>query len=210
MNRFYTLLLCLFIGGSILAQEKTQTIFSDENSYGGFGGPIVEFSSINGMTVGDVGGGGGFIVNNFFVGGYGLGNDAAQVEFEDQNYDIQFRHGGFWLGYSIQQHKVVHLYTSFRVGWGEAEFKQNDEKFFGDNLLSLAPEAGIELNITTWFKLGATVGYRSISGLDSLPVLGNEDFSGVYGALTFRFGGFADYHSYNDDDSDKINIEVDF
>ena len=69
-------------------------MFSDETSYGGFGGPFIEFSSINGSLVADVGGGGAFSVNDFFFGGYGMGNDASSVEFEGQEYDIDFGHGG--------------------------------------------------------------------------------------------------------------------
>lgn len=208
MNQIYLFICCLGLCFSLNAQDRTQTLFSEENSYGGFGGPIIEFSKINGTTVGDVGGGGGFVVNGFFLGGYGLGNDGAQVVVENETLDIHFKHGGFWLGYAFKQNKLVHPYTSFRIGWGETELKQNDEKFYEDNLLALAPEIGLELNITNWFKIVAAAGYRSISGIDNLPVLTNEEFSGMYGALTFRFGGFGDYHSYND--RDDSNIEIDF
>lgn len=198
MKQLYFLVIFFSFCNTLSAQEKTQTIFSDETSYGGFAAPIIEFSNINGITVGDVGGGGGFIVNSFFLGGYGLGNEGSQAEIENETYDIRFRHGGFWMGYAFKQNKVVHLYSSFRIGWGETELKQNDEKFYEDNLLALAPELGVELNITNWCKLVASGGYRAVSGINKLPELTNDDFSGVYGALTFRFGGFADYHSYKD------------
>lgn len=187
---------------SLAGQDRTETIFSNSSEYGGFGGPIVEFSNINGTTVGDVGGGGGLVIDHFFFGGYGLGNDAAQVDVDENTYDIHFRHGGFWLGYSFAQHKAIHAYGSFRIGWGEASLKQNDVKSFENNLLAIAPELGIEMNITNWFKLGLTGGYRAVSGIDTLPELTNDDFTGMYGALTFRFGGFGDYESYNDVDID--------
>lgn len=207
MKRLYFLFFCALFTSGLIAQEKTQTLFSDENSYGGFGGPIIEFSSINGTTVGDVGGGGGFLVNSFFVGGYGLGNDGAQVQIDDQNYDIHFGHGGFWFGYAIKQSKLAHLYTSFRIGWGETELKINDDKFYEDNLLALAPELGIEINVTNWFKVVGSAGYRSISGLDNLPNLTNDDFTGMYGAITFRFGGFGDYHSYESDGDSGFDVD---
>ena len=199
MKHLTLFLICLFVNLGLQAQDKTQTLFSDENSYGGFGGPLVVFSNINGTVVGDVGGGGAFTVNNFFVGGYGLGNEGAQVTVEDEVFDIDFSHGGFWLGYAFKEHKLLHLYSSFRVGWGGVDFEQNSEKFFSDNLLALSPELGVELNVTNWFKLGLTAGYRAVSGIDNLPVLDNSDFTSMYGALTFRFGGFGDYHSYDRD-----------
>lgn len=199
MKKIYILFILALSVGSLYGQSKTETLFSKENSYGGFGGPLVVFSNINGTIVGDVGGGGALSVNDFFVGGYGLGNEGAQVEVDDQTYDIDFGHGGFWMGYTYKKHKLIHLYTSFRIGWGKTELRQNGEKFYSDNMLSLAPEVGFELNATNWFKVGFSGGYRNISGLDNLPGLSNDDFSSVYGAITFRFGGFGDYHSYDDD-----------
>lgn len=154
------------------------------------------FSNINGTVVGDVGGGGAFSVNNFFIGGYGLGNSGAQVTIEEQIYDIDFGHGGFWLGYALKEHRLIHLYTSFRVGWGGVDLTQNDQKFFNDNIFALSPELGVELNVTNWFKVAFTGGYRAIAGINQLPELDNGSFSSPYGALTFRFGGFGDYHSY--------------
>lgn len=203
------LLFLLFCGSVTLGVAQTETLFDGNIDYGGFGGPMIEFSNINGQLVGDVGGGGGLVINSFFVGGYGLGNDGASVTIEEELYDIDFGHGGFWLGAALPQHKLFHAYASFRVGWGEVELEQNGDKMYDDNLLALAPELGIELNVTDWFKLGFSGGYRMVSGLDNLPVLDDSDFTGAYGALTFRFGGFGDYSSYDNDDDDN-NFDFDF
>lgn len=194
---------------SVASYGQTQTLFSGNQSYGGFGGPLLEISKVNGQTVADVGGGGALIINDFFVGGYGLGTEDATVFDleEEEDYDIDFGHGGFWFGYALNQHKLVHLYTSFRIGWGGVELLQNDDKKYSDNVFVMAPELGVEINVTDWFKLGLSGGYRYVDGINSLPVLSNEDFTGMYGAITFRFGGFGDYGNYsssnrNDDDDD--------
>lgn len=205
----YTLLAFLFMASLTTSMAQTETLFNDNIDYGGFGGPMIEFSQINGTTVADVGGGGGLVINNFFVGGYGLGNEGASVTFEEELYDIDFGHGGFWFGLATPQHKLIHAYASFRVGWGEVELKRDGDREFEDNLLALAPELGLEVNVTDWFRLGLSGGYRSVSGIDNLPVLDNSDFTGVYGAITFRFGGFGDYTNYSDDDDDN-DIDVDF
>ena len=97
----------------------------------------------------------------------------------------------------MNQHKLVHLYSSFKVGWGSVDLRIDDEKKFNDNLLALTPEIGVEFNVTNWFKLGVTGGFRYVSGIEELPVLTDDDFTGMTGALTFRFGGFGDYKSYN-------------
>jgi len=207
MKKFFVLLITIASISSLFAQQKTKTLFSDENSYGGFGGPIVEFSKINGTVVGDVGGGGAFTVNNLFVGGYGLGNSGAQITLDEQLYDIHFKHGGFWFGYALKEHHLIHLYSSLRVGWGKTELKRNDEKFYSDNLFALSPELGLELNVTNWFKVAFSGGYRSISGINDLPQLSNKDFTGMYGMITFRFGGFGDYNDYADRDDSQTEIE---
>ncbi len=212
----YTLLLLLGIFTIGFGQAQTETLFNDDTSYGGFGGPILEFSNINGTLVGAVGGGGGLVINDFFVGGYGLGNDGASVSFNNQNYDIDFGHGGFWFGYALPQRKLFHLYTSFRIGWGSVELQQDGDKKFSDNLLALAPELGLEVNITEWFKLALSGGYRSVSGIDNLvefndvQVLNNSDFTGFYGGITFRFGGFNDddygHSNHSDGGDDDFNF----
>jgi len=204
MKSFILLFFALTV--STLSIAQTETLFGNDTDFGGFGGPMVEFSNVNGQLVGDVGGGGALIINNFFVGGYGLGNDAASIDYQEQKYDIDFGHGGFWLGYALKEHKLVHLYTSFKVGWGSAELKIDGDKKFDDNLLALSPDIGVEFNITNWFKLGVTGGYRYVSGIENLADLSNDDFTGMTGALTFRFGGFGDYESYND----RNEIDVDF
>ena len=191
------------------SQDKEETLFSDINHIGGFGGPMIEISSINGETVADVGGGGALILDNFFFGGYGLGTDAPNIQIGLETLDIDFGHGGLWFGYVTPQNKLIHLYSSFKLGWGEANLKDGDgDKLFSDNVLVLTPELGIELNITHWFKLGFTGGYRFVDGVNNLPAgLNNDSFSSPFGALTFRFGGFGYYDDYNKND---VDIDFDF
>jgi hypothetical protein len=201
------LVFCL-ITLTAFGQKKEETLFSNINHIGGFGGPLIEVSSINGETVADVGGGGALILNNFFFGGYGLGTDAPNITIDSESLDIDFGHGGLWFGYAASPYKVVHLYSSFKLGWGEANLTDKDgDKLFSDNVLVLTPELGVELNLTHWFKLGITGGYRYVDGVSTLPAgLTDDSFSSPFGALTFRFGGFG---YYNDDDDD-VNIDFDF
>lgn len=190
------------------SQDKEETLFSDINHIGGFGGPMIEVSSINGETVADVGGGGALILDNFFFGGYGLGTDAPNIQIGLETLDIDFGHGGLWFGFVAPPNKLVHLYSSFKLGWGEANLKDNDgDKLFSDNVLVLTPELGVELNITRWFKLGFSGGYRFVDGVSNLPAgLDNDSFSSPFGSLTFRFGGFG-YYDEHDNDGDDIDFD---
>ncbi|MCB9295198.1 MAG: hypothetical protein H6559_19065 [Lewinellaceae bacterium] len=56
----------------------------------------------------------------------------------------------------------------------------------------LTPEVGAEINLTGWFKLGFTAGYRWVNGISQLKTLDDSDFSSPTGVITFRFGGFGD------------------
>ena len=82
------LLLAIFSTISLFAFSQQETIFNSANNISGWGGPMLEISTINGETVVDVGGGGALIIDNFFFGGYGLGTDAPNIEIAGETYDI--------------------------------------------------------------------------------------------------------------------------
>ena len=187
MKNVFTLLFCL-ASLQLVAQEET--LFGDLSVVGAFGGPLIEIGSINGEVVADVGGGGALILNNVFFGGYGLGTDFASARIDQIDYDIRFSHGGLWFGVTQNEHKLTHFYSSLRVGWGRARLQRDGETEFRDRLFVLTPEVGVEFNITSFFKVGLTGGYRWVNGINKLPTLENGDFSSPIGTITFRFGGF--------------------
>ena len=65
---FALVLTCL----ALAANAQHETIFNNARVVGGFGAPIVEMGLGNEMTTA-VGGGGAIVIDNFFVGGYGVG-----------------------------------------------------------------------------------------------------------------------------------------
>ena len=205
MKNVLLLLLFSFSGTAVFSQ--TETLFSNIHHVGGFGGPMIEISQINGETIADVGWGGALILNNFFIGGYRMGTNAPNVNINEENFNINFRHGGFWFGYTYRPQKLVHLYSSFRLGWGEASLVDGlGGKRVADNILALSPEIGVEVNLTSWIRVGLTGGYRFVDGINSLeetvPDLTDDSFSSPFGNITFRFGGFGNWS--DDDDKDKI------
>ncbi|MFT6335444.1 MAG: hypothetical protein ACI86M_000915 [Saprospiraceae bacterium] len=208
------LLLAIFSTISLFTFAQQETIFNKANNISGWGGPMLEISSINGETVVDVGGGGALIIDNFFFGGYGLGTDAPNVTFDMETYDVDFSHGGLWLGYTAMPNKVVHIYSSLRFGWGDVTLRDGDgDKEFSDNMTVISPEVGVELNITSWFRLDLTGGYRFVNGVDALPLmsgLNDDSFTSPFAAITFRFGGFGDWDDYDDNKDDDFDSNFDF
>jgi len=174
---------------------QVETLFNRAHVVGAFGGPIVEFSQFKGDYITSSGGGGGLIIDDFFIGGYGMGT----VNFNDlivDNEDLRMEmgHGGFWLGYTYASHKLVHVFASAKLGWGGIDVEIDDSGFKSNDAIFVAtPEVGIEMNVFRWFKIAGTVGYRSVTGVNNIPGQSNEDFSGLAGSVTFRFGGFGDW-----------------
>lgn len=195
MKRIITFFAGLFLMANLSAQQET--LFGNVDIWGGFGGPIFEISSINDQSVVSIGGGGAVIMNNFFFGGYGIGTDDANHTFENEEYKVKLNHGGLWLGLTSNPNKLIHLYSSARLGWGRARLRQDGETIFSDRVFSVTPEIGFEVNVTEFFQLAFTGGYRIITGIDDLPGIGNDQFSDIVGGITLRFGGFD-----NDDDWD--------
>ncbi|MEM9820922.1 MAG: hypothetical protein AAF985_07610, partial [Bacteroidota bacterium] len=178
----------------LTAQEET--LFDRARVVGAFGGPFIEYSFGNDDVTTSVGGGGALIINDFFIGGYGIGSIDQNVF--DPNFDrIELAHGGFWLGYTYPSHKLVHLYTSVRLGWGGIGIDFNDDFNTVDGVFVVSPEAGLELNVFGFFRIAATAGYRFVDGINTnISGVESDAFNGVTGMLTFRFGGFGRYRRW--------------
>jgi hypothetical protein len=172
---------------------ETQTLFKNSRIRGGFGGPIFSWSQANHKTGFGAGGGGGVVMDRFFIGLFGMGETFDRVNIgQDQ---LALGYGGLWLGYTIPSHKLLHLYTSVKIGGGGVTTTnfQDDWEFddnFRDATLVVVPEAGLELNIARWFRLGGTVGYRFVDGFEGWSNYGKNDLNAPVYALTFRFGWF--------------------
>jgi len=191
MKKIITVLTILAAGW---IQLRGQEVLIDGSSHiTGFGGPIFEFSSIDGDVVVSTGGGGAAVFDNFFLGGYGLGDTDLDNKFWDGNtYDVEYSHGGLWLGYTADRQDMLHWTASLRMGWGEIEARnlsENGERF-DDAVFVLTPMAGGEVNITHWFKMGASVGFRWTAGANKLFDYSNSDFSSAMGQLVLKFGWF--------------------
>ena len=189
-KQLITLTLMLFATVAMMAQ--TETLFNRARVVGGFGAPIVEVGLDKDYNT-SIGGGGGIVINSFFIGGYGMASlDFDELLQEDGDIDnIELAHGGLWLGFSVPSQKLIHFYGSARVGWGALDIATEDSRFDElDQIFVFTPEAGVELNVTRWFRLAGTVGYRYLSGANEGADYTNDDFRGAFTGITLRFGGF--------------------
>ncbi|MCB0689718.1 MAG: outer membrane beta-barrel protein [Saprospiraceae bacterium] len=196
----------MMILGSFSIKAQHETLFSRARVMGGFGGPLLEFSNIKGDYTTSMGGGGGLIIDNLFIGFYGIGSlDHLQYNIDNEDdFRMDLAHGGLWLGYTPYSFKMIHPYVSTKIGWGFADIRNDPFRINsnGDAIFAFTPEVGMELNLTKFFRINATLGYRMISDVDQLPDYSNKDFSSLTGQITFRFGWFGrSYESATPDNS---------
>lgn len=186
--------LLLFSVQSILGQSEPQFLIGSDINYGGFGGLMMEVSTVKNKGLYNIGGGGGALLNNkVFIGGYGMGNVSEGPLF---NYNgtpaiLEMEHGGLWLGYLHRAENIVHFGASTRFGWGGIELSdQNRVSLLKDDLFLLSPQAELEVNVLPFMKLNVSVGYRLAFGVTD-TYLESADFSSPYGLVGFYFGWFA-------------------
>lgn len=180
---------------SVFAQEETLVGSSIES--GGFGGPVVKFSSMNGNTGILVGGRGGWIINHTFIiggGGYGLANNvkAKTLGPNGERY-LNFGYGGLEMEYVSDSYRLLHFSFMTLIGGGGLGWRDENMRtgFVNDNetFFILEPGANVTLNVTKFFRISAGVSYRYITGIESSAAT-NADLSGLSGVLTLRFGKF--------------------
>ena len=200
------LLLLMMLFGSLQlasAQRHSGTLFGHYDVTGAFGSPLVEIDQVAGINGTNTGGGGALVLERIFFGGYGMGGtyDNVDVLINEQmeRYDVRIKHGGLWFGYTPGSHKVIHPYSSLKVGWGSGRLQREGSDTIKDRIFVLQPELGIELNITDFFRIAGTANYRMVSGITDLANLTNDDFRGFSAGITFRIGGFDEF-DWDDDD----------
>lgn len=192
----YALLFWFFLLSFALFAQDEEVLFNKVIVQGGFGGPIFELTNIDNQTGMMFGGGGGVILNDFFIGGFGQGGSFAEHTVDSRLYPLNMGYGGLWLGYVRPTWKAVHLFADLKVAGGSISLSQSrdDEasEVFDDNIFVVQPGAGAEVNVFGWFRVALTAHYRLVSGISNGHTfgLGNADFNAPAMALTLRFGGF--------------------
>ena len=186
----------LLVAFPAFAQEET--LIKGDIESGGFGGPVVKFTSMNGEAGILVGGRGGWIINHSLIiggGGYGLANNIkAKVLGPNGERYLNFGYGGVELEYVSQPARLVHLSYMVLVGgggvnWRDENLRAGSMNQESDTFFILEPEVNVSLNVTQYFRLSAGVSYRYVSGSSS-AVSSNPDLSGPSGIIVFRFGKF--------------------
>jgi len=188
----------LFVVGSVLYAQEETLLGDEEVSHGGFGGPVVKFTTIKDKFGVLVGGRGGWIINHSFViggGGYGLVNEIEGTRyFSGERMLLNFGYGGFEMEYIMNWDKIAHGSVYLMIGGGGVNQRRSWDDWDWDDketdaFFVLEPAVNLEVNMTSFFRLGVGASYRFVSGINENN-LEDNDFSGPSATLTLKFGKF--------------------
>jgi hypothetical protein len=192
MKKIYLIIFIFIVFQGIKAQENEnyQTIFGrGTNRISAFGGPFYNYSVVNNEFVLFSGGGGALLINDFYIGGFGV-KSKNTIPY-NSNQEITMQYGGIWLGNSFFGNRPLHLTFSFQTGWGKIKPQTNYYIINPiDRIFVLNPELGLELNIARFFRLSVGANYRFVGGLSNSTYLSTANASGVGINFMLKFGWF--------------------
>lgn len=203
------------------AQAQQQTLFSGETNYSGYGALDLKGTTIAGQNSMLIGGHGGLLINNTFaigLGGYGsVIRHTAPYSLvtpnpfnNSRNLVLDMGYGGFVFEYINNSDDLLHFNANVLLGGGGASHSSfrgvynemdrwNDVPSPCTFFWVVEPSVNLELNVTSFMRVGAGVSYRYVQGTnwDNLNTINDpsllptsKDLSGLAGQLTFKFGGF--------------------
>ncbi|GJQ61925.1 MAG: hypothetical protein SCALA702_09780 [Melioribacteraceae bacterium] len=192
-------ILIVFLFSSMLFAQQETLLRDGHIEHGGFGGPVVKFAQVKGEFGLLVGGRGGWLINHSFVlggGGYGLTNNIkTDININGSTRRVQYGYGGVYLAHFFDPYKIVHVNIGLLIGAGatnisDGDYFDNEGTFDNsDSFFALEPEVSLDLNVTSFFRVGAGISYLYVSGVDRYG-LEDSDFSGPSLFLDFKFGKF--------------------
>lgn len=180
------------------ASAQPETLLGGDVEHGGYGGPVLKFTSFRGKWSVMVGGQGAWVIDNkFALGGCGYGLSTEQEITSRSNglHRMYFGYVGLLMEYLLQPDRLTNHYYSLIIGIGGLGFaNENSESFEGDLLFVIEPSFNLCLNVTTRIRLALGLGYRFVGGLDSRIKAEYElrapDLGGPSINLTFRIGRY--------------------
>lgn len=138
-----------------------------------------------------------FEVNNdFLIGWSGYSDDFMSIG----DNQVKMTGHDLLLGYTHKSDNTVHPTFYLQTGRGNL----NIEGESNDRVRVFQPSIGAEVNVTRWFRVGADIGYRSVSEVDH-ATLTNSDLSSAFVGLKLKFGWSWGTGSVWDDDDDDIS-----
>ena len=206
----YSILLSLFILSFVNPSPAEQALLSGKITHGGYGAPVIKFTSINGESAVLVGGQGGWIINHTLAiggGGFGLATEHhpemvyATTPWSKDELRTSVGYVGVMLSYIGMSDQLLHPTLDVLIGGGELhedfandsfehdQWEEEDHDCPSSEFFIVEPTISAELNIVSFMRLNAGVGYRFVDGVDSWG-FSDSDISGLSVSTMLKFGKF--------------------
>jgi len=168
----------LFVFLAETAAQETSASGGDRDR-GGFGAPVIKYTSINGQGAVMFGGRGGWIINHSLAlggGGYALSSEVDAPEgvqpWVGGPQNVDFVYGGFEIEYIFNPLSPAHFSISALAGGGATRYLKDDPASKGKDQMGetgfmwiLEPGVNAELIVMRWLRLSAGMSYRLVTGL---------------------------------------------
>lgn len=186
------------LGKTVPGDIEPITLKNKKPRHGGYGATTIKLTQVNGQSATLFGGRGGYIYNKrFSIGGGGyvlLNNIDTSQGYTTVPANIEMVYGGLILEWIINSRKLFHFSLSSLFGGGVAA----SENLFWDYLMKrdetenffvIEPEINLMLNAARHIRIGISVSYRLITGVNC-DWASSKDLSGFSGGLIFKYGWF--------------------
>lgn len=176
-----TLILVLF---HPLANASDREVLLSSNGYdsGGFGGPSLTFTQLNGHTTWGSGGKGAWLVNHTYY----LGGGGFNTFLNESDQDGLIQHEGVIFGYIMKPNNVFHFTFELLIGGGQLLLDGVDKV---DGFFAAEPQASLSVNLASFMVANVGVSYRYISGSEH-DVFTDSKLSGSAININVMFGKF--------------------
>jgi len=150
-----------------------------------------------------IGGRGGWVIGHSLIlggGGYGMVTEVdapSTVMPQEGPLDIRFETFGFEMEYVFDPMSLTHMSFYTLIGGGAVHYFKDVGSFSSSNqqigetgfMFLVEPAINAELNVIEWFRVGAGISYRFVTG-DDHAGLNNDDFKTMSFSVTLKFGAF--------------------
>jgi hypothetical protein len=179
-------------------EPEAQVLIPRAARHGGWGGPVVQVSTVRDQTAVLVGGRGGWIVDRRFTiggGGFGLVNEIPappEAHGTAEQLDLKMGYGGGWVEYTFAPLRLLHVSIGALVGGGELSLAYRGGGAFGsrnDGFFVAEPAIVAELNLATSVRVDVGAAYRWIEGVE-MEGLSRSDVAGLSVVAAVKFGKF--------------------
>lgn len=199
MKKLFLFLLLILSISYLQAQEENndiQTLFKKPSKVRGYFGSISNITTLNGENAYMSGMQAAGIFNDHIIFGFyrlNLENSSfTNDNFINPDYELEFDHRGFILGYIFMPKRIIHFNTNLQLGQGDLDI-YNDAVghwTYDDFVFVVSPSVEVEFNVVKFLRIGIGANYRFAFDVDEIENYKNEDFSDFGAFVSFKFGWF--------------------